>query len=374
MKDQVDMASSRYRTLAKLLEQDSGNLRLLADAAEAAFAEAQFDAAQRLIDRQAALAPLSPQSQHLAGLVAMQQLDWEHAVTVYRALLDAGSDAPPIRYNLAWSLAMTKRFEDALAAIDDATSAAIPQAAQLEVQLRHQLGELEEALDRARTLIVLHPDHSGLNAAVSTLAIDMEDVALAQHTAEKGGGHPDALTTLGTLALEADDPAAAAGMFEAALARAPDAPRAWIGRGLTRLLGDDKAAAATDLDRGAELFGVHLGSWIAAGWAHLLAGDRPAARARFDKAATLDDRFGEAQGSLAVLDLLEGDTEGARRRADIARRLDPDSFSAAFAAMLFAVGEGKTDVATRIFETALRTPIDDKGKTLAQTLVRLGAH
>lgn len=373
MTEQTAAASSRYLRLADLLGHDPDNLALLADAAEAAFAEDRFDVAQALVERQARLAPLSPQGQHLAGLIAMRQLDWPRASEIYQGLLASGADAPPVRFNLAWSLAMAKCFEEALAALDEATSLALPQAAQLEVQLLHQLGAFEQALDRARILIEVHPEHRGLNAIVSTLAIDMEDGTLALRTAEKAGDHPDALTTLGTLALGEDDPETAVRLFEAALARAPEAPRAWIGLGLTRLLGEDKAAAAGDLDRGAEMFGTHLGSWIAAGWAHALTGDRMAARARFEKALALDDSFGEAQGSLAVIELLDGQLEEAKRRTEVALRLDRGSFSAALASMLLAAGEGRADRAARIFETALHMPVGENGKTLAQALARLGA-
>ncbi|WHU04989.1 tetratricopeptide repeat protein [Sphingomonas sp. NIBR02145] len=374
MTEQTAAATSRYLRLADLLGQDPDNLALLADTAEAAFAEERFEAAQALLDRQSLLAPLAPQGQHLAGLIAMRRMDWPRAAEIYQTLLASGNDAPPVRFNLAWSLAMAKRFEEALAALDEPASLALPQAAQLEVQLLHQLGMFDRALERARALIEIHPDHRGLNAIISTLAIDMEDSALALRTAEKAGDHPDALTTLGTLALGEDDPDTAAQLFEAALARAPEAPRAWVGRGLTRLLGDDKAAAAADLDKGADMFGTHLGSWIAAGWAHALAGDRATARARFEKALALDDTFGEAQGSLAVIELLDGQVEEAKRRTEVALRLDRDSFSGALAAMLLAAGEGKPDRAARIFETALRTPIGENGKTLAQALARLGAR
>lgn len=374
MSQQATTAPSRYLILVDLLGQDPDNTALLADAADAAFAEERFDAAAELLDRHARLVPLPPQAQHLAGLVAMRKLDWERAADIYAQLLASGADAPPVRFNLAWSLAMAKRFDEALAALNEETSVALPQAAQLEVQLRHQLGDFDNAAERARALIEIHPDHRGLNAVVSTLAIDIEDTALALRTARKAGDHPDALVTLGTLALGEDQPEEAAQLFEAALARAPEAPRAWIGRGLTRLLGEDRAKAAADLDKGAEMFGTHLGSWIAAGWAHVLAGDRAAGRARFERALALDDSFGEAQGSLAVVELLDGHVEEARRRTEVALRLDRTSFSAALASMLIAAGEGKSDRAARIFETALHTPIGEDGKTLAHALARLGAR
>lgn len=364
--------TSRYARFVSYLEHDPANLALLADAAHAAFAEELFEEADALLVRHAGIAPLPPGAQHLAGLVAMRLLDWDRASALFEALMEDGADAPPVRFNRAWSLAMAKRFEEALPLLDETTSAELAQAAQLEVQLRHQLGEFERAGERGRMLIEIHPDHRGLNAAVSTLAIDIEDADLAFATASKAGDHPEALTTLGTLALGDDQVAEAEELFDAALARNPNAPRAWVGRGLARLIGGDQAQAASEIDRGAELFGDHLGSWIAAGWAYLIAGDLPTARERFEKAAALDDSFGEAQGSLAVVELLEGRIEEGRRRTGVALRLDRKSFSAAFASMLLAAGEGDKDKAQRILEIALNTPVDASGRTVAQSLARLG--
>ncbi len=372
MTDTAATAPSRFDRLAGFLEQDPGNLALLADAADAAFAEERFDEAEAMLARHEEIAPLGPRERHLAGLVAMRRLDWPRAAECFEALIAEGADAPPVRFNLAWSLAMAKRFEEALPLLDEATSAELPQAAELEVSLLHQLARFERAEARARALILLHPDHRGLNAAVSTLAIDIEDVELAAATAARAGDHPAALVTLGTLVLGEDEPERAAEIFDAALARNPDAPRALVGRGLARLLTGDQTEAAREIDRGAALFGDHLGSWIAAGWAYLIAGDRAAARARFEKAVEIDDTFGEAQGSLAVIELLEGHVEAARRRTEVALRLDRHGFAAALASMLLAAAEGDKERAQRIFEIALKTPIGVDGRTLAQSIARMG--
>lgn len=372
--NQATPLPSRFATLQALLAHDPGNVRLLADTAEAAFGEDQFEAAEALIVRHQAIAPLPPETQNLAGLVAMRLQAWDRAAERFEVLMAEGADAPAVRFNLAWSLAMAKRFDEALPLLDEATSAALPQAAQLEVQLLHEFGDFDRAAERGRALIVLHADHRGLNAAVSTLAIDVEDVELAAVCARRAGDHPEALTTLGTLALAEDKPEVAEPLFDAALARNPQAARAWVGRGLARLLTGDKTVAAQEIDRGAELFGTHLGSWIAAGWAYLIAGDRATARVRFETALALDDTFAESQGSIAVIDLLEGRTEEARKRTMTALRLDRQSFSAALASMLLAAGAGDREKARHIFETALNTPIDFNGRTVAQSIARLGGR
>lgn len=370
----VPNAAGRYARLSSLLEQDPENRALLADAAEAAFAEDAFDVAAALLDRFAAIEPLTPQLRHLASLIAMRREDWTGAADGFQSLFDEGMDAPPVRFNLAWSLAMAKRFDDALPLLDLRTSDALPQAAQLEVQLLHELGQFDRAGERARQLIERHPEHRGLNAAISTLALDIEDPELALRTARQAGDHPEALVTLGALALGEDQPDAAEQLFDSALARNPSAPRAWLGRGLTRLLNGDKLTAAREIDRGAEIFEDHLGSWIAAGWAYFVAGDMVTARQRFEKALELDDTFAESQGSVAVMELLEGNVEEARRRTEVALRLDRKSFSGALASMLLAAGDGDKEKAQRILERALTTPVDDNGRTVAQSLVRLGLH
>jgi tetratricopeptide (TPR) repeat protein len=357
-----------------LLDHDPDNVRLITDAASAAFEEGQYDEAAALLGRHEQIAPLTFESLHLAGLIAMRRQDWEGAAACFARLMEAGQDTPAIRFNRAWSLAMAGKFDAALDLLDRASVESLPQAAQLLVQLLHDRGDFDTAAAQARHLFALHPGHRGLAAVTATLAIDIEDLELARRAAEQAGNHPDALTTLGTLALGEDDPKEAALLFAAALARAPSSPRALVGRGLVRLLDDDKVRAAADLDEGAELFGTHLGSWIAAGWAHFVAGDRAAARQRFETALALDDNFAESHGSLAVVDLLDGKLEKARQQCEVALRLDRQCFSAALASMLLSVGAGDADTAQRIFEKALHTEIDASGRTVAQALARLGTR
>ncbi len=371
MTEQAAASPGQFETLSAFLTNDPDNVQLIADTADAAFEEGRFSDADALLAHYESISPLPPPQQHLAGLAAMRLLDWPRATLRFDKLLLEGADVPAVRFNLAWSLAMAKQPADALSVLDEATTTALPQAAELEVNLRHGLGDFEGAAERARALILQHPDHRGLNAAVSVLAIDLEDVELAAATAVKAGDHPDALATLGTLSLGDDDPDRAAALFEAALARNPAAPRALVGRGLARLLNGDQVEAAQEIDRGAELFGTHLGSWIAAGWAHVLAGDREAARKRFERAVELDDTFGEGQGSLAVIELLDGNFEAARHRTEIAVRLDREGFAGALASMILAEADGNVDRMRRIFEIALHAPLGN-GRSLAQSIAKMG--
>jgi tetratricopeptide (TPR) repeat protein len=368
----VPPRESRLARLISYLHSDPANRALLADAAEAALDENRPQDALDLLSRSEALGPLPPRETNLRGVAALQLRLYDRAAAAFESLVAAGVDGGAIRSNLAWARAMAGDREGALALLGDGTGSEVPDAAMLEVQLLHDRGDFEAAAAKARLYLDRHPDHPGLNAAASVLALDVEDAELAARAARAGGDHPDALTTLGTLALGSDRPETARDLFDRALAQNEGVPRAWIGRGLSRMLSGDKAGAPADIDRGAEMFGDHLGSWIAAGWAHFVAGDIETARRRFETALSLDATFGETHGSLAVVDLLQGRVEDGRKKAETALRLDRESASAAFARTLLAAGAGKEREARRIFEAALETPVDRQGRTLGQAMARMG--
>jgi tetratricopeptide (TPR) repeat protein len=362
----------RLARLLSFLDTDPANTRLLADAAETALDARRADVTIDLLARYAAVAELPPREIHLAGVAALQLRQFDKAVESFGSLYEGGAKQAPVRYNLAWAHANLKQFDDALEVLDDPTARALPQAAELRVQLLHELGEFDTAGDVARSYISLYPEHRGLMAAVSVLALDLNDEELAAACAAKAGDHPDALTTRGTLALSHERATEALALFETAIGVNPELPRAWVGRGLSKLMTGATAEAPADIDRGAELFGTHLGSWIAAGWGYFVNGDLATSRARFETALALDDTFAETHGSLAVLDLAAGDLDGARRRSDIALRLDRQCYSAALAKSLMAAGGGDPRTARRIFEKAADTPVDASGRTLGQVLARMG--
>jgi tetratricopeptide (TPR) repeat protein len=362
------VGDSRLRQLLGFLDHDPQNLRLIADAASTAMDEGECGEAVALLDRYAAIEPLTPALLNLKGIAALEEKRFADAAAAFEALRAAGEDAPAIRFNLAWALAMAEEFERALDLLDDDVVAAGARAAALKVSLLHRFERLDEALECGQAFASRYPDDQSLMGALASVALDAERVDLARAYAARSGTNHDGQATLGLLLLDEDRIGESGAIFDRILDSDGGNARALLGKGLGLLATGDAPAAAARIDAAAERFGDHLGSWVAAGWVYYVLGDLATSRARFETALALDENFAETHGALAVLDLADGDVEGARRGAERSVRLDRNSFAGALARSMLLEREGKTAAAGKIRDAALNFPIGPSGRTIARSL------
>jgi tetratricopeptide (TPR) repeat protein len=364
-------AEVRLERLLDYLEQDRDNQALATECAEAALAANRIELAQEILAPLLARGTLDAAGMGLAGIAAMRGGNQEIAQRIFADHLAEAPDDVGTRFNLAWSQALSNNHQAARATLGDVSETQLPQAATLDLQLAHHLGDFEEAEAKIPHYLARFPDYPPLNAAIALLAMDMDRPELAREAALRGGEHPDALAALGTFELGDNRHDEARELFVRSLAIRAHNARANIGLGLVNLATGNSADALEHLDRGAEQFGDHLGAWLAAGWAHCLAGDATGARERFETALRHDDTFGEAQGSLAAIEAMAGNFEAAKQRLEIARRLDREAFSVAFTAMILAAADGDQAKAQRIFEIASKQPLGPGGSTLAEALAKM---
>jgi tetratricopeptide (TPR) repeat protein len=362
----------RLQRLLGFLDHDPSNVKLIADAASAALEEGHPAEALRLLERYAAISPLPPSLINLTGLVAIEEQRFADAAKVFEGLLGESADSPTLRFNIAWCKAMLNDFAGAETLLDDAAIGASRLAPALKIQMLHHLGRLEDALAWGQGLAQRYPDNLDLMGALAAVAIDAEDLALADYYAARAGEQHDGLATRGMLSLNEDKVDESLAIFERALGAYPQDARALLGKGLGLLAKGEVGPAADAIDRAAELFGRHLGSWVAAGWAYYVNGDYATSRSRFERALAIDDTFAEIHGGLAVLDIQAGLIESARRRTEIALRLDRRCFSGALARMLILSAEGDQTSAARVRDIALNAPLGSSGRTLAQAMASMG--
>lgn len=363
-----DQAQGHFQRLLGYLNSDPENPVLLADAIRAGLDAGDTDRVEALASQLRLVTPGGFEGEYLTGLIAMHHGDFAAAATRFDSILQTTDDLAT-RFNLAWSLAMTGDKSRALSTLTPNAVKRIAAAAMLRVQLLHEAEDFDSALCEGKEALVRFPDDAGLLAAMATLALDVDDVALARDCALRSGDHPEALAAIGVLDLQTGDVAAARLAFDRSLAAREHNPRAWIGRGLAGLTDQNPADAAHDLDRGAQQFGDHIGSWIAAGWAWYLVGEIDAAEKRFERALAIDPNFAESHGSLAVIDITKGAPEAARRKMTTALHLDRQCFSAALAGALLASDDPAR--AAAIVEQTMTTPIDGGEFTLASYLAGL---
>ena len=130
--------------------------------------------------------PLTDAEANLDAIAAMRGGSTEVAAEAFARLRQASPEDAGLSFNHAWALSLAGRHDEAAEALSEAATGTLPQAAMLEVQLAHQAGRFDVAAQLAQRHLAAHPGYPPLFAAVSVLAMDIEDEVLARQCAEAG--------------------------------------------------------------------------------------------------------------------------------------------------------------------------------------------
>ena len=299
----------------------------------------------------------------------------EKAIELLQSLLASGEAHPALRYNLAYALLFARRAEEArdqlLAAVDSPD--APPQTRLLLARALHHCGDLEGAEKQISAHLKDQPEDAEALGVAALIHLDASHPDRARETAEhalkQNADNLGALMTLGSLALNQENQAAANDYFTRATKRHPASGRAWSGMGLTAMFGLDLDRALEDLQRAVHHMPEHIGTWHSLGWCQILKRDFAGAQQSFDRAMALDRNFGETHGGLAVVHVLQGKTELAEGEVKRALRLDPKCFSGRFAQSLL-LQKSDPEKAQAIVQGIMSSSVVEGGEKLQDILQR----
>ncbi len=337
-------AIARLRRFAAYVDQDAGNVDLLAHAWEAAMDAGEhvwavgYAVAGERCDAAGRSAWLHRQAQGL--LAADRTLE---AAAVLESARACGMPDIVVDHDLA-CIALKEGAHERCVAIlqpwmdagEDAPSGHMQHVQAQWLRAMHRLERITPAWD---WIEARERDGRGLEpvaaAPASLLAIDADRFEAARTLADRAlAAHPqavEALTARGCVALAEGDVVAARRWLEAAAALHPMDGRIQSALGLAALQAGLLADAQRRFEVAVEALPNHIGSWHGLGWSRLLQGDLARAAAAFREAVDLDPNFGESHGAVGLALVLQGRRDQAQVHLRRAHKLDARNVTASFA-------------------------------------------
>ena len=319
----------RLDRLSPLLQQDPGNVRLLADAADCALAAGVFDQAEQYMQQglRADQDPASWQFRIASLRIAQRRLPEARVLLeqLNKATINAG-----IAHNLAYVNFLEGNFE-ACSALLEPWLESSPAAQSLWLRALHHQGRLKEAWAwvEARPPSTLSPATA---AAASLIALDLSRLDSAHSLADAAlaalPSNPEAGIAMAGVLLARGELARSRELLGHVTSVHPHQARAWSTLGYVALLELQGEAATKHFGRALDLQPHDIDTQVALGWAHLLNGNLVAAKAAFENARAHDDSSADAHGGLAVAQALQGDRVLAAAHAQRARKLQPGNVAA----------------------------------------------
>jgi Tfp pilus assembly protein PilF len=379
--------ADRLQRLAAYLEQDPGNVNLLADACDAAIACGRHAQAEGYIDSAERLAGAGAPWLFRRARIALVRRELPRAAELLSRARELAGDHPVLAHDLASVQLLQGAFEDCLQTVQawlEPARAAELDAAQLQalqllwLRALHRLGRGGEALAWAKAQAAAGTLQPAACGAASLVAVDHEDFAAAREWADTAlAADPrqvEALVARASVALAQRDPGQARHLLQQALEANPDDGRTWSALGMASLQAQDLPLARSQLERALRSMPDHVGTWHALGWTRLLQGDRPGALEAFRGALALDRNFAETHGALGLVLGLTGDEAASRQHLELAQRLDAGNVTGRYARALLAGEAGDRAALERLAARLLDRPGFFGGKLGDAVLSQLRAR
>lgn len=329
--------SVRLARLKAYVQQDPINVRLLAEASEAALACGQPEQAESWLAAAEGLEPGSAEWPFRRAQLCIARRDLDGAMSLLEQLRSRCGEHPGLMHDLAYvhllrgDPAASRSLLQAWAQCDFDVEGLQQHAGMLQalwLRACHQLGALEEAWDAIERWCAAGRLDVRAAGVAALLALDQGEAdharALAEQAMAADAMNPEALVTLGSLALFEGRTADARASLLQALQRNRGDGRTRSALGFASLLEQDFPAAREHLEAAVLALPGHAQSWQALGWARLALQDRGGALAAFETALQLDEDAADSHAALGLAQVMVGMAAAAAPRLESAEWLDPE--------------------------------------------------
>jgi tetratricopeptide (TPR) repeat protein len=353
---------SRLTRLLGYLERDAGNLRLRKDAIGLASGSGLWKIGRGLIDAGLQIDPADAELLAWGGMVDLKAQRYRHAESEMSAAVAQGVETAEIRYHLACSYFMQRRFTEAMKQLSAPLMPfELPLALKLQARCQHFLGKTSDAIASCRKYLSHAAEDPECNGLLALLLFERAELEAAGQHAQialtQDRRQQEALLTRASIEFDAADYGTARRSFEELVKSHPHCGRGWLGLALIKLKDMQLHAARNDIELAANHMPDHIGTWHVLAWIRILLGDVLGAELAFDKALELDRNFGESHGGLAVIAALDGRSSDARVRIKRALRLNPQALSPRYAEMLILRQQGRLQEADALLQEVLSRPV-----------------
>ncbi len=172
---------ARLGRIEGYLQQDADNLGLLDECVGLALRLGKLQYARKRAERALSLAPGDARFLFRLASVCIAERRLDDADRILSELRSAGTEAPVVGYNLAYTYVLKGRDAEAVAVLREILTApdCPPEAERLLMRSLHGAGQVEEALEIAMRRLETHPGDAKTMGIASLLYLDKGDIEQA---------------------------------------------------------------------------------------------------------------------------------------------------------------------------------------------------
>lgn len=356
------------------LAADPNNLNLLADIIDSNIYLKNYNEAKKKISDALNIEKDNPYFKLRLSTILIAEADYEGSISITSDLILNNFIEPEIKFNHGYALALNGQYEEAKVLLLDLYNnqhhfQLLPATL---IRSLHHLGEIDEAIEIAKSHLENHPEDDTVSGMLSLLYFDNDDFSNAQTAAEHAlklsPNNLDALVSAAGSYIGDEKIDEASEVLNRALTLEPNNGRVLAKIGLIDMLNQDLSTAEVNMQKALKAMPEHIGSWHVLGWIQILQQKINEAEFTFNHALSLDRTFGESHGGLAVIEAIKGNWAKADEYSKVAKKLDGAVMSTYYVAILKLRAEGKSEDAAKLTNTIMNTNKLPNGATFQDLL------